>query len=142
MMKDIADLIGRICLSTIFFWEAYDSIAFYDSTQRTMTNYGITWNQDFLLLGAISILILGAFFVLVGYRAATGAFLILLYWVPVTFIVYSFWNDPVSERRLQSILFMNNIAIIGGLLIMMANGAGKYSIKRMIAASRPPKPRW
>ena len=141
-MKDIVDLIGRICLSLIFFWEAYDSIAFYDATQRTMTNYGITWNQDFLLTSAITILILGAFFLLVGYRASTGAFLLLLYWIPVTFIVYSFWNDPVSERRLQSILFMKNIAIIGGLLIVTVNGAGKFSIKRMIAASRPPKPKW
>ncbi|MEP7321582.1 MAG: DoxX family protein [Saprospiraceae bacterium] len=141
-MKDIIDLIGRICLSLIFFWEAYDSIAFFDATQRTMTNYGITWNQDFLLIGAIAILILGAFFLLVGYRAATGAFLILCYWIPVTLIVYSFWNDPVSERRLQSILFMKNIAIIGGLLIVIVNGAGKFSIKRMIAASRPPKPKW
>lgn len=124
------------------FWEAYDSIAYFDSVKRTMTNYGITWNQEFLLVSVIIVLILGASFVLLGYRSATGAILLLLYWVPVTFIVFSFWNDPVSERRLQSILFMKNIAIIGGLLMVVVNGTGRFSIKRMIAASRPPKAKW
>ncbi len=141
-MKDILDLLGRIFLSMIFFWEAYDSIAFYDSVKRTMTNYGITWNQDLLLIACITFLIVGALCLLLGYRASMGALLLLCYWIPITFIVYSFWNDPVSERRMQSILFMKNMAIIGGLLMVAVNGSGKFSIKRMIAASRPPKPRW
>lgn len=141
-MKDFIDLLGRIFISLIFFWEAYDSIAFFDSVQRTMTNYGITWNQDFLLVTVIIFLIIGGLFILIGYRASLGAILLLIYWIPVTFMVYSFWNDPVSERRMQSILFMKNMAIIGGLLMIVVNGAGRFSIKRLLAASRPPKPRW
>ncbi len=141
-MKDWIDLVGRIFISLIFFWEAYDSIAYFDSVQRTMANYGMTWQPDVLLICAIIALIVGALFVLFGYRSSSGAVLLLMYWVPVTFIVYSFWNDPVSERRLQSILFMKNIAIIGGLLIVVVNGSGRYSVKRLIAASRPPKAKW
>jgi len=141
-MKDFIDLLGRIFISLIFFWEAYDSIAFFDSVKRTMTNYGITWNQDFLLVTVIIFLIIGALFILIGYKAPVGAILLLVYWIPVTFMVYSFWNDPVSERRMASILFMKNMAIIGGLLMIVVNGAGRFSIKRLLAASRPPKPRW
>lgn len=141
-MKDFIDLLGRIFISLIFFWEAYDSIAFFDSVKRTMTNYGITWNQDFLLVTVIVFLIIGGLFILIGYKASTGAVLLLIYWIPVTFMVYSFWNDPVSERRMASILFMKNMAIIGGLLMIVVNGAGRFSIKRLLAASRPPKPRW
>ncbi len=141
-MKDFIDLLGRIFISLIFFWEAYDSIAFFDSVKRTMTNYGITWNQDFLLITVIVFLIIGGLFILIGYKAPIGAILLLIYWIPVTFMVYSFWNDPVSERRMASILFMKNMAIIGGLLMIVVNGAGRFSIKRLLAASRPPKPRW
>ena len=141
-MKDFIDLLGRIFMSLIFFWEAYDSIVFFDSVKRTMTNYGITWNQDFLLVTVIVFLIIGGLFILIGYKASTGAVLLLIYWVPVTFMVYSFWNDPVSERRMQSILFMKNMAIIGGLLMIVVNGAGRFSSNRLLAASRPPKPRW
>ncbi len=138
-MKHIADLIGRIFLSLIFFFEAYDSMAFFKQTKETMTAYGITWNQDLLLYTMIVVLIVGAVLVLIGYYANLGAILLLAYWIPVTFIVFSFWNDPAEIRRLQSIMFMKNIAIVGGLLILIVNGAGKFSIKRLIYVLRLPK---
>ena len=138
-MKDILDLLGRIFISLIFLFEAYDSIAFYKNTKETMTAYGLTWQQDFLLYFTIIFLIIGGLLVMIGYHANIGAFLLLLYWVPVTFIVYSFWNDPEEIRRLHSIFFMKNIAVVGGLLLLLVNGAGKYSIKRLIYVWRLPK---
>ncbi len=138
-MKDVFDLIGRFFLSLIFFFEAYDSIVFSRQTKETMTAYGLTWNQDLLLYATIFALVIGATLVLIGYYANLGAVLLLLYWVPVTFIVFSFWNDPVEVRRLQSIMFMKNIAIVGGLLMLMVNGARKYSVKRLIYVLRLPK---
>ncbi len=138
-MKDLADLIGRFFLSLIFFFEAYDSIAFFRQTKNTMTAYGLTWNQDLLLYSTIVILVLGATLVLIGYYANLGSILLLAYWIPITFIVFSFWNDPVEVRRIQSIMFMKNVAIIGGLLILMVNGAGKFSIKRLIYSLKLPK---
>ena len=58
-MKDIFDLLGRVLISFIFLFEAYDSIAYYGATKETMDDYGLTWNQDLLLMGAISLLIIG-----------------------------------------------------------------------------------
>ncbi len=135
-MKNVVDLLGRILLSFIFLYDAYDSIFYFEATKAKMTAYGLTWNQNFLLVGAIFLLILGGMMVLVGYRARFGAILLLLYWIPVTFIVHSFWNDPELERRLQAILFTKNLAIIGGLLMVWANGTGKYSVRRILATTR------
>ena len=138
-MKHIFDLIARVMLSTIFIYEVYDSISFYGKTKNTMTAYGITWNQDFLLITVIVLLTLGATLVLIGYYANLGAILLLCYMIPITLIVYSFWNDPQDVRRIQSIMFMKNIAIVGGLLLLMVNGAGKYSVKRLVHVLRLPK---
>ncbi|MDX1942818.1 MAG: DoxX family protein [Saprospiraceae bacterium] len=135
-MKNIVDLIGRILLSFIFLYDAYDSIFYFKATKVKMTAYGLTWNQDFLLIAAIFLLILGGLFVLLGYRARFGAILLLLYWIPVTFIVHSYWNDPEPERRLQALLFSKNLAIIGGLLMVWANGTGKYSVRKILATTR------
>jgi len=137
-MKNTIDLLGRAMLSFIFLYEAYDSIFYFKETREKMTAYGLTWNQDLLLIGAILVLILGGTLLLLGYRAGLGIFILLLYWVPVTFIVHSFWNDPEPARRLQSILFMKNIAILGGMLMVWANGVGKYSIKRLFATTHVP----
>ncbi len=137
-MKDWFDLLGRVFLSFIFLYEGYDSIVYFKQTRDVMTSYGINWHQDFLLYGAIMLLVLGGVMLLIGYRASLGAVLLLLYWVPVTFIAHSFWNDPVDAQRLQSILFMKNIAIAGGLLMVLVNGSGRFSVRRLFATFRVP----
>lgn len=137
-MKDIIDLLGRAMLAFIFLYEAYDSIFYFQATKEKMTFYGLNWQQDLLLGAAIFLLILGGTLLLIGYRTGFAMFILLCYWIPVTFIVHSFWNDPESARRLQSILFMKNIAIVGGMLMVWANGTGKYSIRRLFATTKVP----
>lgn len=138
-MKHIFDLLGRLFLSFIFFYEAYDSIKFFKDTKLKMTEYDIVWNQNLLLYGAIFTLIFGATLLLTGYRAKFGSTLLLLYLVPVTFIVHDFWNYPAGEQRWEGIMFMKNMAIIGGLMMVFANGVGKYSVKRLFATFKVPK---
>lgn len=140
-------------LSFIFLYEAYDSIFFFKETKAKMDFYGMKWQPDFLLYGAIVLLVLGGLMILSGYRSGLGAFLLLLYWVPVTFIVHDFWNVPLTcdmvvscpelqmngtevFRRLEGVMFMKNLAIVGGLLMVLVNGSGRYSVKRLFATTR------
>ena len=138
-MKDILDLIGRILLAVVFFFEAVDSILYFNQTKEVMSKFGLTFQQDIILIFSIAILILGATLLLVGYRSSFGAVLLVLYWLPVTFIVHSFWNDPEEIRRLQSVLFTKSLAIAGGLFLMIVNGSGRYSVKSLLANTKVPK---
>ncbi len=138
-MYHIFDLIGRILISAIFIFEATDSIMFAEKTKMTMAEYGITWRPDLLLYTSIVALVIGAIMLLIGYRIRFGVWLLLLYWLPATFIVYSFWNDPVTMQRLNAILFMKNIAIAGGLFMIAAHGGGKYSVQRLFVVSKLPQ---
>ncbi len=135
-MKDIIDLIARIFIAFIFLFEAYDSIKYFGATKESMADYGLTWQPNTLLFGAIFLLIFGGTLVLVGYRAKLGAIVLLLYWIPATFIVHSFWNDAPEYVREESYAFMKNLAIIGALLMLYVNGAGRYSIKRLFATTK------
>ena len=136
-MRDIIDLVGRIFLATIFIFEAFDSIRYFPETQAAMTLHGVTWNQDLLLYGAIFLLTTGGLMVLTGYRSTLGAVLLLMYWVPMTFIVHDFWNLTKAEGlREQSILFMKNFAVIGGLMMLAGKGSGRYSIRKLLATTR------
>lgn len=154
-MKDFIDLLGRIFIAFIFLFEAYDSVFFFKETKLKMSFYGLNWNQDLLLYAAITLLVLGGILVLIGYRSSLGAFLLLLYWIPVTLIVHDFWNMPFDcmvkiscpqiqlegediYRRLQAVLFMKNLAIIGGLLMVFVNGSGRFSIRRLFATTKVP----
>lgn len=137
-MKDIADLLARFFIAFIFMYEAIDSIFYFEDTKETMTAYGITWRQDLILSFMIAFLVIGALLVLIGYYSKVGSFLLLLYWVPFTFIVYSFWNDPQDLKRLHALYFMRNMGLCSALLLLLANGAGKYSVKRLIHVMRLP----
>lgn len=135
-MKNWADLIGRMLMSAIFIFEAYDSIKYHSTTIEVMAAYGITWKPVFLLNSCICLLIMGGLMILLGYRPKFGAFLLLLYWIPVTFIRHSFWNDPISIEREQSIHFMKNLAIIGGLIVILVNGTGRFSIRKLVDTTK------
>lgn len=137
-MKDIADLIARIFIAMIFFYEAYDKVAFYGNARQEMINFGWTFQPGWFLYFAIFCLVLGSALVLIGYYANLGGFLLLLYWIPFTIIVYSFWDDPVEIQRDTTLQFMRNLAICSGLLLLIANGSGKFSIKRMIHVLKVP----
>lgn len=135
-MKDVIDLLGRVLIAFIFLFEAYDSIAYFKTTKEELIAYGITWQPDALLMAAIFFLIFGGILVLIGYRSGFGASLLLLYWIPVTFIVHAWWNEVGYDRRVESMQFMKNMAIIGGLLIIIVNGSGRYSIRRLFATTK------
>ena len=96
-MKNVVDLLGRILLSFIFLYDAYDSIFYFKDTKAKLTSYGLLWKQDWLIVGAIIFLVLGGLMLLFGYRPKLGAVLLLLYWIPVTFIVHAYWEyeEPI-----------------------------------------------
>lgn len=132
-MKDIVDLLGRFFLALLFFFEAYNAIAHFQTVQASMTLYGLTWRQDLLLIGAIVCMVLGSVLVLIGYRAGFGAFLLFCYWLPVAFIVHPFWAFPKGEQAVQMEWLFKDLAIGGGLLMVVVSGAGKYSVKRLFS---------
>lgn len=138
-MKNSADLIGRILIGLFFFYQAFDTMVFFDDMRETLTNYGINFAQDFLIVGSIIILLVGAIMVIIGYYASIGALLLLVYWFVFTLVVYSFWNEPEATKSLHMTSFMRNLALCGGLLILVANGARDFSVKRILHVMRLPK---
>jgi putative oxidoreductase len=73
--------------------------------------------------------IAGGLSILLGYRAKLGAWLIALFLVPVTLMMHKFWTvqDPMMAQ-IQMILFMKNVAMLGGALLISQFGAGPFSL--------------
>jgi putative oxidoreductase len=67
--------------------------------------------------------------ILLGYRAKVGAWLIVLFLVPVTLMMHKFWavHDPMMAQ-MQMVMFMKNVAILGGALLISQFGAGPLSL--------------
>ncbi len=73
--------------------------------------------------------LLGGLSILLGYRARLGAWLLVLFLVPVTLMMHRFWGvaDPMMAR-LQQAMFMKNLSILGGALLITYFGAGPLSV--------------
>ncbi len=136
MIKNIVDLIGRIFLASVFIFEAVDTIKFYEETKATLTELNIVWQQDFLLTSGIIILILGSCLFITGYRTGFATTILLLYWIPATFLVYDFWNFPRGEQRMVIMVFTKNLSVMGGMLILWVNGSKAYSIRKILATTK------
>jgi putative oxidoreductase len=71
----------------------------------------------------------GGLSILLGYRAKLGAWLIVLFLVPVSLMMHKFWTvtDPMMAQ-VQMILFMKNVSMLGGALLISQFGAGPFSL--------------
>lgn len=73
--------------------------------------------------------IIGALSILLGYRAKIGGWLIAAFLIPVTLTMHKFWTvtDP-TMAQIQMIMFMKNVAMLGGALLISQFGAGPWSL--------------
>ena len=73
----------------------------------------------------------GGLSILLGYRARIGAWLIVLFLAVVTPLMHKFWGvtDPMMYQ-MQFIMFMKNVSMIGGALLITQLGSGPWSLDR------------
>jgi putative oxidoreductase len=71
----------------------------------------------------------GGLAIVLGYRARIGAWLIVLFLIPVTLTMHNFWTvtDPMMAQ-LQMSIFMKNVSMLGGALLIAYFGSGPLSL--------------
>lgn len=122
-------LVGRILLAQIFLVSGVEKLLHWQGTARYMASKGMPWVPVFLV-GAVLLELLGGLALLTGYRARCGALALILFLVPTTLIFHAFWAVPPAEREMQTIHFMKNLAILGGLLVVLGLGPGPLALGR------------
>lgn len=122
-----APLSGRILLSAIFLMSGFGKITDFSGTTGYMASHGMP-AVSFLLVMAILFELFGGLSVLTGFKARWGAVALIVFLIPATLIFHAFWAVEPDQVRMQTINFMKNLAIMGGLLQIVAHGAGAFSI--------------
>lgn len=130
-------LLGRICVSLLFFWAAFAKIADLPGTEAYMQSKEMPLIPLFLPL-AIVMQMLGAVAILIGYRARIGAGILIAFILPAAVIFHDFWNLEGTERLIEQIMFMKDVGILGGLLFILGFGAGPISLDRLRYDKRGP----
>jgi putative oxidoreductase len=75
------------------------------------------------------IALLGGLSILTGYKARYGAWLLVIFLVPVTVVMHNFWTitDPMA-KAMQQIMFMKNLSMLGAAMLITHFGSGPLSM--------------
>ena len=131
-----AALAGRQLFSIIFI--VASAAHFRPATVEYAAQHGVLLPGVLVPLSGI-IALAGGLSVLLGYRTRLGAWLLVIFLVPVTLVMHNFWtvSDPIAFQ-VERALFLRNITMLGGALLIGYFGADPLSLDTLLAASRPP----
>ena len=116
----VVEFLGRVLLSTLFLVEGIGKISMQEDVIMYMEDYGV---PEILFVPAIILEILFPLLLIIGYRTKLAASVMALF----TFAVAIIFHSDFSEE-MQMILFLKDIAIAGGFMIIAANGPSKISL--------------
>jgi len=119
-------LVGRILFSAIFIMTimghfSKQDISFAAAAGVPLASIAVPVSGIIAFLGGLSI----AF----GYKAKWGAWLIVLFLIPITIMMHNFWAAPDNiAAQMQLAMFIKNISILGGALMIAYFGTGPLSL--------------
>ncbi|OOZ15026.1 DoxX family protein [Solemya velum gill symbiont] len=119
-MEKITQLVARIFIGHIFLLAGLNKIGAYEGTQGYMAAMGVPGS---LLPAVILLEILGGLAIITGWKARLTSYALAGFTLVAGIIFHSNLADQT-----QMIMFMKNIAITGGLLLIAVHGSGAYSL--------------
>jgi putative oxidoreductase len=112
--------VGRLLISLIFVTSGLSKIGSYAGTQGYMESAGV---PGMVLPAVIAVEVLGGLAVILGWHTRIAAFLLAGFSLVSAVLFHANFGD-----QMQAIMFMKNLALAGGFLILVAHGAGAYSL--------------
>ena len=111
----IVEVSGRIFISILFLIEAVKKFFNPDESMMYMSDHGV---PEFLFYPSIAFEIIIPLLLIVGYKTRIAASLLAVFVLTVTLIFHS---HHIIDDGMQLTIFLKNLAIIGGLLLIISN---------------------
>jgi len=125
--QNALSFVGRALIALLFIPGGISKIGGFAGTVGYIASKGVPFPA---LCAAIAIAVeLGlGLLVLVGFQARWAALGIAIFTFVITFIFHNFWGVPAEQVMQQQQAFFKNIAVVGGLLAIVAWGPGGWSL--------------
>jgi putative oxidoreductase len=124
-VQNASELAGRILLSVLFLLSGLGKVGAYSATAGYMSSVGV---PSVLLPVVIATEVLGAIAIILGWQTRVVALLLAGYALLTALVFHINFADQI-----EMIMFLKNVSIAGGLLLLVANGAGPLSLDHRLA---------
>lgn len=122
-------LLGRLFIAALFLVAGIRKILIWEAQVGYFTRLGFPAPELFTVL-AVVIEIGGALLLIAGWRTRWVAWLLILFLVIATGMAHRFWEFDAAQQANQMNHFLKNLALIGGLLFVVAFGPGRMAVDK------------
>jgi putative oxidoreductase len=118
---------GRILLASLFLIAGFGKVTGFAGTVGYIASKGLP--APAVLAALTAALELGAGLALaIGFQARWAALALAVFTLIASFVFHNFWDAPADQQMVQTLMFLKNVSIAGGLLTVVAFGAGAWSL--------------
>ena len=128
-------LLARILLALMFILAGFTKFAGLAGTAGYIASKGLPMPTVLAFLTS-ALEVVGGLAIAVGFHARIAALALALFTLLATLLFHNFWAMPAEQQMVQQLMFMKNLSVAGGLLLLFVFGAGGASVdaRRLAAA--------
>jgi putative oxidoreductase len=128
-MWNVVFAVGRVALVALFIKSGAEKLIDPSGLTGMLAAKAFPMPKLFAYAAGIAEVSLGIL-VAVGWQARIAAFGLIAFTIVATLLAHGYWDMTGSARRANEAAFWKNLAIIGGLMMLIASGAGRFSVDR------------
>ena len=126
-LSSALSFIGRVLFVLLFLPAGIGKITGFAGTVGYINSVGLPAPELATVL-ALLVEILGSLCLLAGFQTRIASIALAAFTLVATFFFHNYWAAPADQAFMAQLLFFKNIAVVGGLLILAAQGAGDWSL--------------
>ena len=133
-MSNVLNLLARLLFAALFLPAGLSKLGGFEGTVGYIASAGLPLPQGGAAL-AIVLEIVGSLLLIVGFQTRIAAAVLAVFTLLATVIFHAFWGAAPEQAYVQQLMFFKNIAVVGGLLLLVSSGAGALSLDGKQAAA-------
>ena len=126
-MNHVLNVLGRLLIAALFLPAGLSKITGFEGTVGYIGSVGLPAPALGAVI-AIAVEVLGGLALIVGWQTRITSLVLALFTLVASVIFHAYWAAPAEQAFVVQLLFFKNIAVIGGLLILAAQGPGAFSL--------------
>ncbi|MBK7717873.1 MAG: DoxX family protein [Giesbergeria sp.] len=120
-------LAGRILLALMFIPAGFGKLTNIGGTAGYIASGGLPFPSVLaVLVGALELF--GGLALVIGFKVRWVGLAMALFTLAASMLFHPFWSVPEAQQMVTKLLFMKNISVVGGMLLISALGAGALSL--------------
>jgi putative oxidoreductase len=120
-------LSARILLALMFVMAGFSKLGSIAGTAGYIASQGLPAPQ-LLAVGVGLFEVVAGVMLIIGWQARWAALALAAFTLLASVIFHAFWAVPAEQQMVQQLMFMKNLSVVGGLLLVGAWGAGPLSV--------------